>query len=126
MNDDLKRKLLALLLSGVAIIMLMGAGIEQPVQAADAEQSSISAEEPVAPAEEPVDQIVQEQPEQTEQQPAAEEQPEPAPAPELDRILLLDGQPVPKAVGRTTINGKTYVSLKVMSQQLDTSAQVSC
>ena len=125
MNDDLKRKLLALLLSGVAIIMLMGAGIEQPVQAADAEQSSINAEEPAAPAEEPVDQIVQEQPEQTEQQPAAEEQPEPAPAPELDRILLLDGQPVPKTVGRTTINGKTYVSLKVMSQQLDTAAQVS-
>ena len=127
MNDDLKRKLLALLLSGAAIIMLMGAGIEQPVQAAEVEveQSSISAEEPIAPVEEPVDQIEQEQIEQTEPQTGAEILPEPAPAPDLDRILLLDGQPVPKLVGRHTVNGMTYVSLKVMSQQLDTTAQVS-
>ena len=123
MNDDLKRKLLALLLSGVAIIMLMGAGIEQPVQAVEVEQSSSATEEPVAPVEEPVDQIEQEELVQTEQQIEPEVQPEPVP--ELDRILLLDGQPVPKAVGRTTVNGMTYVSLKVMSQQLDTSAQVS-
>lgn len=111
----MKRKLIALLLSGVAVIMLMGAGVEQPVMAVEPVTSSVRTEEPSAPVEETVDQIEQEQ--------HSEQIIEPA-MPELDKILLLDGQPVPKSVGRTTVNGMTYVSLKVMSQQLDTSAQV--
>ena len=112
----MKRKLIALLLSAVAVILLMGAGVEQPVMAVEPVASSVRTEEPSAPVEEPVDKIV---PEEQIEQPAQ------STMPELDRILLLDGQPVPKTVGRTTVNGMTYVSLKVMSQQLDTSAQVS-
>lgn len=110
--NDLKRKLFALLLSGLAIILLMGAGVDTAVLAAEAVTSSARTEEPAAPVEKPADNIEMDIP-------AAE------PAVELDRILLLDGQPVPKAVSRTTIAGTTYVSLKVMSQQLDTTAQVS-
>jgi len=117
-KNDLKRKLLALLLSGLAIILLMGAG-DPAVLAAEITTSSERTEEPVAPVEEPVDLI------QTETQVPEEEQVEETPAQELDRILLVDGQPVPKTAARTTIGGMTYVSLKVMSQQLDTTAQVA-
>ena len=117
MKNDLKRKLLALLMSGLAIILLMGAGAEQTVLAAEPAADSTHTEELSAPVEEPVDPI---QTEEVDAQPATEQIPEQ----ELDRILLLDGQPVPRTVGRTTIGGMTYVSLKVMSQQLDTAAQV--
>lgn len=122
-KNDLKRKLLALLLSGLAIILLMGAG-DPAVLAAEVEAvaDSIRTEEPVAPVEEPVDLI--ETQEGTENAQEVEVIPE-QPAQELDRILLVDGQPVPKTAARTTIGGMTYVSLKVMSQQLDTTAQVS-
>jgi len=115
----LKRKLLALLMSGLAIILLMGAGVDQTVLAVEAVASSIRTEEPAAPVEKPVDPI------QTDEvvTPKAQQE-EQEPVQELYRYLLLDGQPVPKSVGRTTIGGMTYVSLKVMSQQLDTTAQV--
>lgn len=119
MKNDLKRKLLALLMSGLAIILLMGAGVDQTVLAAEAVASSIRTEEPAAPVEKPVDLI------ETQEMVTPEAvQAEPVPAQELDRALRLDGQPVPKSVARTTIGGRTYVSLKVMSQQLDTTAQV--
>ena len=120
MKNDLKRKLLALLLSGLAIILLMGAGVDQTVLAAEAMVSSIRTEEPSAPVVEPVDPIQTEQTADIPAEPVQE-----APVEDLDRILLVDGQPVPKTVGRTTIGGMTYVSVKVMSQQLDTTAQVA-
>lgn len=120
MKNDLKRKLLALLLSGLAIILLMGAGVDQTVLAAEAVASSIRTEEPSAPVVEPVDPIQTEQTADIPAEPVQE-----APVEALDRILLVDGQPVPKTVGRTTIGGMTYVSVKVMSQQLDTTAQVA-
>ena len=106
----MKRKLLALLMSGLAIILLMGAGVDQTVLAAEAVASSIRTEEPSAPVEKPVD-LTDIQMSESMQQ-------------ELDRVLLVDGQPVPKTAARTTIGGTTYVSLKVMAQQLDTAAQV--
>ena len=119
MKNDLKRKLLALLMSGLAIILLMGAGVDQTVLAAEAVASSIRTEEPAAPVEKPVDPI------QTEDAVNPEvQQEEQEPVQELDRYLLLDGQPVPKTAGRTTIGGMTYVAIKAMSQQLDTTAQV--
>ena len=111
--NDLKRKLFALLLSGLAIILLMGAGVDTVALAAEAVTSSTRTEEPAVGVEKPSDDIETDAPVVVE-----------IPV-ELDRILLLDGQPVPKAVRRTTISGTTYVSLKVMSQQLDTSAQVA-
>ena len=118
----MKRKLLALLMSGLAIILLMGAG-DPAVLAAEVEAvaSSIRTEEPMAPVEEPVELIETQDSVGNGQE--AEVVPE-QPVQELDRILLVDGQPVPKSAARTTIGGMTYVSLKVMSQQLDTSAQV--
>ncbi len=118
----MKRKLLALLLSGLAIILLMGAG-DPAVLAAEVEAiaDSVRTEEPVAPVEEPVELIETQDSIDNEQE--AEAIPE-QPVQELDRILLVDGQPVPKTAARTTIGGMTYVSLKVMSQQLDTTAQV--
>ena len=123
MKNDLKRKLLALLLSGLAIILLMGAG-DPAVLAAEVEAAvdSIRTEEPVAPVEEPVERI--ETTDSTDNGQEAEPIPE-QPAQDLDRILLVDGQPVPKTAARTTIGGMTYVSLKVMSQQIDTTAQVT-
>lgn len=108
----MKRKLFALLLSGLAIILLMGAGVDTVALATEAVTSSTRTEEPAAPVEKPDDNI--------ETDGSVTE----VPAIELDRILLLDGQPVPKTVKRTTISNTTYVSLKVMSQQLDTTAQV--
>ena len=119
----MKRKLLALLLCGLAIILLMGAG-DPAVLAAEVEviADSVRTEEPVAPVEEPVE-LIEEQDSIDDEQEAEEEIPE-QPAQELDRILLVDGQPVPRTAARTTIGGMTYVSLKVMSQQLDTTAQV--
>ena len=118
--NDLKRKLFALLLSGLAIILLMGAGVDPAVLAAETADSA-QTEELSAPVEEPADQI------ETAPEASLEEEvpADPVPAPELDRVLLLDGQPVLKAVCRTTIGGETYVSLKVMSQQLDPSVSVS-
>lgn len=108
----MKRKLFALLLSGLAIVLLMGAGVDTAAVAAEVATSSVRTEEPAVPVEKPTDDI------ETDNTVVE------MPVVELDRILLLDGQPVPKAVRRTTISGTTYVSLKVMSQQLDTSAQV--
>lgn len=110
----MKRKLFALLLSGLAIILLMGAGVDPMVQAVQAANSA--QEELVAPAQEPANQI--EDIAQPEQQVPAE------PAPEVDRILLVDGEPVLKAVGRMTVGGETYVSLKAMAQHLDPSVNV--
>ena len=117
-KNDLRRKLLALLLSGLAILLLMGAGVDQTVLAAETVTDSMRTEEPAAPVEKPIDQIIT---------PTDNTQPlldEAAPEQELDHSLLVDGQPVPKAASRTTVGGITYVSLKVMCQQLDASAQV--
>lgn len=111
----MKRKLFALLLSGLAIILLMGAGVDPMVQAVQAANSA--QEELVAPAQEPANQI--EDIAQSEQQISAE------PAPEVDRILLVDGEPVQKTVGRMTVGGETYVSLKAMAQHLDPSVVVA-
>ena len=82
-------------MSGLAIILLMGAGVDQTVLAAEAVTSSIRTEEPSAPVEKPVD-LTDTQVSEVMQQ-------------ELDRILLVDGQPVPKTAARTTIGGMTYV-----------------
>ena len=61
--NDLKRKLFALLLSGLAIVLLMGAGLDPMVQAVQAANSA--QEELVAPAQEPASQIEEvSQPEQ--------------------------------------------------------------
>lgn len=117
-KNDLKRKLLALLMSGLAIVLLMGAGVDNAALAAQALTSSIRTEEPAAPVEKPVDRI------ETEPDSSQEETTTEVPKEELDHRLLVDGQPVPATVARTIIDDKTYVSLKVMSQQLDTTAQV--
>ncbi len=111
----MKRKLFAMLLCGLAIILLMGAGVDpmiQAVQAADRAQEERSD----APAQEPANQIVD--------QPQDEQNAPNQPEPELDRILLVNGQPVPKSVGRMTVGGETYVSLKAMAEQLDPSVAV--
>ncbi|MBO5917838.1 MAG: copper amine oxidase N-terminal domain-containing protein, partial [Oscillospiraceae bacterium] len=111
----MKRKLFAMLLCGLAIILLMGAGVDpmiQAVQAADRAQEERSD----APAQEPANQIVD--------QPQDEQNAPNQPEPELDRILLVNGQPVPRSVGRMTVGGETYVSLKAMAEQLDPSIAV--
>ena len=107
-------------MSGLAIVLLMGAGVEQTVLAAET-ADSMHTEGLSAPVEEPVELIETQNSIDNEQD--AVVIPE-QPAQDLDRILLVDGQPVPRTAARTTIGGMTYVSLKVMSQQLDTAAQV--
>lgn len=143
----MKRKLFALVLCGFAILLLMGAAREDDLQPAPL-VSSTRTEVPAAPVEKPVDQIQQvsdeTQPESpagsetdpTGENPAGEESPEADPTGESpageetpkpdpwDRTLLLDGQPVPKEASKVILDGVTYVSLKVMSQLLDPTAQV--
>lgn len=119
----MKRKLFALLLCGVAILLLMSAGLDQPVLATQEMSSSIRTEEPSAPAEKPVDTIEEqgsdEQPEPPEEQAALSE-------PELDFCLLVDGQPVLKEeVSRTTIGDMTYVSLSAIAKEIDPAVVVS-
>ena len=111
----MKRKLFAMLLCGLAIVLLMGAGVDpmiQAVQAADRAQ------------EERIDAYAQEPANQIEDRPQNQQVTTNQPEVELDRVLLVNGQPVPKTVGRMTVGGETYVSLKAMAEQLDPNVAV--
>lgn len=138
----MKRKLFALVLCGFAILLLMGAARENDPEPALL-ISSTRTEVPAAPVEKPVDQKQQvsddPQPESpvtgsetgpvddpTQENPAEEDPSEEEPSePDIwDRTFLLDGQPVPLEASKTILDGVTYVSLKVMSQLLDPTAQV--
>lgn len=98
------RKLFSLLLSSFAVVLLMGAGVEQ---------------ESAALVEEPVVQTAQEE---TTVQPEAVLLPEeetPTVEETLDDTLTVDGQPVSKDTAKTLRNGTTYVALVPMAQSLD-------
>ena len=143
--NDLKRKLFALLMSSFAIVLLMGAGVEDTPAEVDEVASSIRTEEPSAPVEEPVDDLtqtdmVEPEPEADGLSPAPEgeedgsadpagEDPaeEPAEEPETtgDETLLIDGQPAPVQASKTIVDGVTYVSLKVVSQILEPACAVA-
>lgn len=109
------RKLFSLLMSSVAVVLLMGAGVEQ--------DSSV---------------LVSEDEEETAQaaiQMAAQVQAEPVPAAagasvlsmveELDPTLTVDGQPVTTDVAKTYRGETTYVALVPMAQCLDSSVTTS-
>ncbi len=109
------RKLFSLLMSSVALVLLMGAGVEQePAVSTDeteaAQTAAVSARaaqvqaEPVsAAAGESVLTLVE----------------------ELDRTLTVDGQPVPMDVAKTQSGGTTYVALVPMAQCLDPTVNVT-
>ena len=136
----MKRKLFALLMSSFAIILLMGAGVEETSEnAAEETASSIRTEEPSAPVEKPVDDLTQTDtgdldPAVDGEGPSDEtlaepdpvpEDPVPEPEPAVDSTLLIDGQAAPLEASKTIVDGVTYVSLKVMSQLLEPEAVVS-
>ena len=111
------RKLFSLLISCFAVFLLMGAGVEQePAVLVDEElsQTETAAEVPEQPAEQAAPETV----EPVEPADPAEES-VPVVEEELDYTLTVDGQPVPKTVGKTYRSEITYVALGPMAQCLD-------
>lgn len=108
------RKLFSLLMSSFALVLLMGAGVEQDSAALVTEDEAEHTQPAV---------------------PATEEQAEPVPAvagesvlamvEELDPTLTVDGQPVTTDVAKTYRSETTYVALVPMAQCLDPTVNVT-
>ena len=108
------RKLFSLLMSSFALVLLMGAGVEQDSAALVTEDEAEHTQPAV---------------------PATEEQAEPVPAvagesvlamvEELDPTLTVDGQPVTTDVAKTYRSETTYVALVPMAQCLDSTVSSS-
>ena len=108
------RKLCSLLISSFAVLLLMGAGVEEDSAALVDESGSESVQTAAARV-------------------GAEEQAEPASAvsgesvlsqvEEVDPTLTVDGQPVPADVAKTYRGDTTYVALVPMSECLDSTIQ---
>lgn len=145
----MKRKLFSMLLCAVALLLLMGAGVEKNAAATLViEEESASAQQGEQALEttvqtEPVSQDVKEPDDFVPQdvvepipvdeitranvapQTVAEPAPAVEPAPALDQTLLVDGQPVPADTGKTVERGTTYVALAAMSKVLDPGVSVT-
>lgn len=115
------RKLFSLTLSAFALLLLMGAGVEQSSAALVSESDGTAAEAAVR-------QVDAEQ-----DQEADRAEPVPAVAggsvltlvENLDRTLTVDGEPVSTEVGKTQRNGTTYVALVPMAKELDPTASAA-
>ena len=121
----MKRKLISVMLSAFAMLLLMGAAdnADQAATLLAGEESPISQEmvletEARLPGKLPVAESwktdIPEEPEITEE-------------PEVtgDANLLIDGQPAPLELNKVLQNGTTYLSLSVMARQLAPDAQIS-
>lgn len=115
------RKLFSLTLSAFALLLLMGAGVEQS-------SAALVPESDGAAAEAAVHQVDTEQ-----DQEADRAEPVPAVAggsvltlvEEMDRTLTVDGEPVSTEVGKTQRSGTTYVALVPMAKALDPTASAA-
>lgn len=115
----MKRKFFALLLGALATVILMGTGTENPAVAADVTVGAVP--EPKVTAAETATTM-----DQTEDVdlPLPEEEPVKENAEEVDNSVLVDGKPVPKAVGKYIERGVSYVSLGDMAKVLNPDVQV--
>ncbi len=129
----MKRKLFSTLLCAVALLLLMGAGVEN-ADAADVmvkEESTrqIQDGQVLETGEESGEELNADAPEtQGEDETEAEQESEltpVVPAVELDANFLIDGQPVPADTARMMKNGVTYVALTPTVKALAPEAQIT-
>ena len=133
----MKRKLFSTLLCAFALLLLMGAGVEQDSAAAAIviEEESASADGSAQVLETGIQTGIEAQ--DTEEISADEIYLEAInsdgtqtsvtaePAVALDHTLLMNGQPVPADTGKTVEQGTTYVALAAMAQTLDPSVTIT-
>lgn len=135
----MKRKLISVMLSVFAMLLLMGAAdnTDQAATLLAEEESPVSQEmeletEAQLPDEIPETEVSEPEDQETADAPELPEDPE---DPELpvdppveatgDASLLIDGQPAPLELNKELQNGVTYVALSVMARQLAPAAQIS-
>lgn len=126
----MKRKLISILLSIFAMLLLMGAAEPDPAAALVPEEESTVSEDAALetevqlPSEDAEQSEIKdsENPEENGEDPAPEE---PAAVPVGDPTLLINGQPAPLELNREMQKGTTYVSLAVMARQLAPNAQIN-
>ena len=124
----MKRKLISILLSVFAMLLLMGAAADpNPAAALVPEEESAVSQDTALETEEQLsdedaEQAEDETPEDNEESSESED---PGDIPTGDPGLLINGQPAPFETNREMQNGITYVSLAVMAQQLEPNAQIS-
>ena len=107
------RKLFSLMMSSFALLLLMGAGVEQD-PAALVNEDGTGAQQTAS---------VQTAAGQPAADSAAAEESALSQVIDVDPTLLVDGQPVPKNVAKTYHNETTYVALVPMSQCLEPTVQ---
>lgn len=126
----MKRKLISILLSVFAMLLLMGAAEPDTAAALVPEEESTASEEAALetevqlPSEDAEQSEIDdsESPEENGEAPAPEES---AAVPAGDPTLLINGQPAPVEINREMQKGTTYVSLAVMARQLAPNAQIN-
>ena len=134
----MKRKLISILLSIFAMLLLMGAAANPDPAAAlvPEEESTAStdaaleteAQLPDENAEQAEDETPEENPSENEDPSQVEDPGEgepPVVVPAGDPSLIINGQPAPQELNKEMQKGITYVSLSVMARQLAPNAQIS-
>lgn len=137
----MKRKLFSTMLCAFALLLLMGAGVEQDSSAApviEEESTSAIQSEQVLETGDPTgtEQSRESQPQEGEetgsveddaknQQTGAEAEKEVVETPPVDPSFLINGQPAQKATNRVLINGATYVAMGPTVREIAPDAQIS-
>ena len=134
----MKRKLISVMLSVFAMLLLMGAAANPDPAAAlvPEEESTAStdaaleteAQLPDENAEQAEDETPEENPSENEDPSQVEDPGEgepPVVVPAGDPSLIINGQPAPQELNKEMQKGITYVSLSVMARQLAPNAQIS-
>lgn len=128
----MKRKLISILLSIFAMLLLMGAAANpDPAAALVPEEESAASTDAALETEAqlPSEDAEQAEGEAPTEDPAESEDPAepegPAVVPAGDPSLLINGQPAPLEINKEMQKGTTYVSLAVMARQLAPNAQIS-
>lgn len=126
----MKRKLISILLSVFAMLLLMGAAEPDTAAALVPEEESTASEEAALETEVQLPSEDAEQSEIDDSESPVENGEAPAPeesaaVPAGDPTLLINGQPAPVEINREMQKGTTYVSLAVMARQLAPNAQIN-
>ena len=134
----MKRKLFSTMLCAVALVLLMGAGVESDSSAAtvnEEESTSVTQSEQVLETGTPTgtEQSPESQPQEGEQTGSAENEAE-APAveeppvvevPPVDPNFLINGQPAHKDTGRMLVKDVTYVAMGPTVKEIAPDAQIT-
>lgn len=132
----MKRKLFSTMLCAFALVLLMGAGVEQGSSAAPViEEESTFAMQREQVLDPGTEQSEEPQPREGEgtapvehaenEQTSAEAENKVAEAPAVDPTFLIDGQPAQEATSRVLINGVTYVAMGPTAREIAPGAQIS-